>query len=859
MARTLVNAHQLAPFSGSTATTAKFAQGVYTGGMSMESGSISSAGTISFYDGGSIAFAGSKIQMYNDTNIEGDLAIDGSLTVDAVELTSTELAYLDGLTIGTAAGSKAMVLDANADIAGGRNLTISGELDAATGDFSGNIDVDGIANLDAVDIDGVVQIDGATTFGVNDTGVDVKMFGATSGKYLLWDESGDELVLAGDGTKISFYDAGGGESISADGSGELTIAAGTEIELAATTVEVSADTFEVGSANSADPLVILKNTTNDAAGSRLRFVKDKGAAGADNDVAGQIEFYADDDNQDQVMFAKIVASVADASNGAEGGKLALFVAEHDGTATAGITLQDGDADGEIDVTLGAGASSVVTVPGNLVVTGTTTTVNTVTMEAANAVVFEGATADANETTLTIIDPDGDRTIKLPNQSGCIPVLAADSAVAISATPAELNVLDGSTAVGSSVTIADADGLILHDNGTMKTIPATDLRTYCATSLSSSGEIYSAAELRTSGDLEVSGSVVLGKSGANPAGTILARAPFSASFGMAVFGEEGADGIIQLAADEADDADDRWQLTAMATSAQFELKHGSGTAPIVATAAGNVTVLGDLTISGDDLFMATNTSGYMLVADGTNYNPVAISGDVTMAANGAVTIAAGAVENSMLADDAVGADELAANAVVNASVLGSAAIEYSKMEAVAGGSIIVGNGSNVGTIVAVSGDATLSNAGVLTIAANAVEGSMLNTDVISGQTALASGLAATDELMVSDGGTLKRMDVSVLSAFQAGPGAKNVSGELGVDFVIDTVVGSNGHNYTSATGVYTLSNTGLTGSEMVHLNGQMLMPGADLAGGDYTCATGSVELHPDLQLDGDDVLRVYYLK
>jgi hypothetical protein len=65
-------------------------------------------------------------------------------------------------------------------------------------------------------------------------------------------------------------------------------------------------------------------------------------------------------------------------------------------------------------------------------------------------------------------------------------------------------------------------------------------------------------------------------------------------------------------------------------------------------SGNVTIAGDLTVSGDDLYMGTNTSGYVLVADGTNFNPVAVSGDVTMASNGAVTIASTAVENSMLA-------------------------------------------------------------------------------------------------------------------------------------------------------------------------------------------------------------------
>ena len=80
----------------------------------------------------------------------------------------------------------------------------------------------------------------------------------------------------------------------------------------------------------------------------------------------------------------------------------------------------------------------------LTVAGTTTTVDTVTMNAANAVIFEGATADAHETTLTIVDPTADRTINLPNVSGTVPVLAAASNTAITSTPAELNILDGVT-------------------------------------------------------------------------------------------------------------------------------------------------------------------------------------------------------------------------------------------------------------------------------------------------------------------------------------------------------------------------------------------------------------------------------
>jgi len=71
-----------------------------------------------------------------------------------------------------------------------------------------------------------------------------------------------------------------------------------------------------------------------------------------------------------------------------------------------------------------------------------------------------------------------------------------------------------------------------------------------------------------------------------------------------------------------------------------------------SSAGNLTVAGDLTISGDDLFMNTNTAGHILVGDDTNYNPVAVSGDIGLASNGAMTIQAGAVEHGMLADDII---------------------------------------------------------------------------------------------------------------------------------------------------------------------------------------------------------------
>ena len=60
-----------------------------------------------------------------------------------------------GVTAGTVSASKVTVVDSSKDLTGLRNLTITGELDAATLDISGNVDVDGTLETDALTIDGV--------------------------------------------------------------------------------------------------------------------------------------------------------------------------------------------------------------------------------------------------------------------------------------------------------------------------------------------------------------------------------------------------------------------------------------------------------------------------------------------------------------------------------------------------------------------------------------------------------------------------------------------------------------------------------------------------------------------------------
>jgi len=89
-----------------------------------------------------------------------------------------------------------------------------------------------------------------------------------------------------------------------------------------------------------------------------------------------------------------------------------------GTSNAITTSASGQAI-TIDIADNPTFTGNATITGNLTVQGTTTTVNSTEITIQNAFTFEGATADAFETTLTVVDPTADRTITLPNASGTV--------------------------------------------------------------------------------------------------------------------------------------------------------------------------------------------------------------------------------------------------------------------------------------------------------------------------------------------------------------------------------------------------------------------------------------------------------
>jgi hypothetical protein len=123
----------------------------------------------------------------------------------------------------------------------------------------------------------------------------------------------------------------------------------------------------------------------------------------------------------------------------------------------------------------------VTIPGNLTVQGTTTTIDSTTINISKSFTFEGDVAGDSKT--TVLDsglPTANTTVKLPTLGAGtyhLPVLAdAPTAASALVTAAEFAVLDGDDSA-TSVTIADSDQMILNDNGTMIQIAMSDVKTY----------------------------------------------------------------------------------------------------------------------------------------------------------------------------------------------------------------------------------------------------------------------------------------------------------------------------------------------------------------------------------------------
>ena len=195
--------------------------------------------------------------------------------------------------------------------------------------------------------------------------------------------------------------------------------------------------------------------------------------------------------------------------------------------------------------------------------------------------------------------------------------------------------------------------------------------------------------------------------------------------------------------------------------------------------------------------AGGTEKSMLASRIPTYVFAKVSGDATVASNGALTIAAQAVENSMLADDAVGADELAANAVVTASIVDDNVTQAKIADDAVGADQLAASAVVTASIVddnvtqakiaddAVGADQLAANAVVnASIASSAaIADSKLATistaDKVSiaaldidGGTDIGAAIADTDLFIIDDGagGTNRKVAASRIATYAQGSGA-----------------------------------------------------------------------------------------
>ena len=412
---------------------------------------------------------GSSSQQWRNLYIDGTaeidtLAINGTTVtstaaelniLDGVTASATDINLIDGITNGTVIASKAIVTDSNKDITGGRNITISGELDAATLDISGDADIDGTLEADAITINGVTL---AET--ISDTVGAMVSSNTESGITVAYDDSDNTLdftvgTLNQDttGTAATVTTAAqpnitslgtlttltvdnviiNGSTIGHTGDTDLiTVASGVVTvagELDATSLDISGDA-DIDGTLEADAITIggvtLAETISDTVGAMVTSNTETGITVAYQDADNTLDFTIGTLNQDTTGNAATATALATART--------IHGVSFDGTANidlsevvqdtvgamfssnteSGITVTYQDSDGTIDLTVGTlnqdttGTAATVTTAAqpNITSLGTLTTLTVDDITINGSTISDGGDLTVDSGGNIVLDADG---------------------------------------------------------------------------------------------------------------------------------------------------------------------------------------------------------------------------------------------------------------------------------------------------------------------------------------------------------------------------------------------------------------------------------------------------------------------
>ena len=415
--------------------------------------------------------ADTEIQLAATTvDLNGNLDVSGSLTLggttitatgaelnilDGVTSTASELNLVDGITAGTVSASKAVIVDSNKDISGFRNLSITGDLTVAGDDITmgtntaGNLLVADGTNFNSIAVGDLSEISSVA-------GDDV---------FIAIDTSGGGLKKITRSAVVSGLATSGAISnVSEDSTPQL----GGDLDL------------------NGNDIVTTSNATLDLAPNGTGTVVVRG-----NTNSGRIVLNCESNSHGQTLASQPhSASVTNTMLLPAGASSTLVSLVSTDTLT-NKTLTSPKINEDVAVT--ATATEINILDG---VTSTTAELNIldgVTSTASELNILDGVTSTASE--LNLVDGSSAGTIVnskavIYGSSGEVNATTLQIAgTSITSTAAELNILDGVTATAtelnimdgdtsaSSTTLVDADRVVTNDNGTMKQVALSDVKTY----------------------------------------------------------------------------------------------------------------------------------------------------------------------------------------------------------------------------------------------------------------------------------------------------------------------------------------------------------------------------------------------
>ena len=291
---------------------------------------------------------------------------------------------------------------------------------------------------------------------------------------------------------------------------------------------------------------------------------------------------------------------------------------------------------------------------------------------------------------------------------------------ITATAAEINLIDGGASVGTTA-LASGDGFLHNDAGTMR-----------MTSIDKIADLFAGDGLGASSavlEVQVSGAIAI-KSDKVALSSSIAGTGLTVSPGE----QEGVVGSLEV---------DIPGLSALGGTGLHQTQ---------------------------DNFMFSDNGTLKRISFSNLEDAIFanVSSDATIAAGGALTIADNAVTLAKLAGITRGS-----------IIVGDSSGDPSALALGSAGQIAVSDGDDL-IYRSLSGDVTMAGNGAVTIANDAVEASMINDNAISGFADIGAAITGTDELLISDAGTLKRTDVSRLATLFAGDGlGANASSALDI--------------------------------------------------------------------------------